>query len=481
MFLVRHAIRLVVREPRRTITSALGVTIASALLVSVVLFGTASGATVTRRALAALPIDAQSIVTPGADSAAASALISADPAVTAVLPFELVHFDSASLTKAGAATQTSVGVVVGVDPTYAITTGLFNVAQGTTTPGSVTISRDLATNLGATPGDTLTFRLSGGATVDLPVSGVVDINGADLLLGPTDAAHRAIGANAPTNVAVTDMATAQAIAAKIPVGAVATDPATTGSAPTGGSAVVVAPESAVRQEIHVRYDHAQLPGDPTAAQGWLDQIRRRIERQAGGAISIIDDASAALEPVAKDLAWGQVLFIFLALPGVALALVLSRFAAESVSEATRRDAALLRARGASIRELMGVFLGATAIMAVLGATVGAVIGLGLSVGVFGSELAATNAAAGVGVVVVLSIVVTTLLATLAAALPIRDQLRQEVAAGRQELQRVRRPLWQRLYLDVVTLASAALLYVLVGGSGVHPVLSAEGIRRSASP
>lgn len=474
MILLRHAVRLVVREPRRTVTSALGVTIAAALLVSVVLFGTASGATVTRRALATLPIDAQAIVAPGGDSVGSTALISADPAVTGVLPFELVHFDSASLTKAGAATQTSIGVVVGVDPTYAPTTGLFNVAQSTTTPGSVTISRDLATNLGATPGDTLTFRLPGGATVDLPVSGIVDITGADLLLGPTDAAHRAIGANAPTNVAVTDIATAQAIAAKVPAGASATDPATSGNAPTGGSAVVVAPESAVRQEIQIRYDHAQLPGDPTAAQSWLDGVRRRIERQAGGTLTVIDDASATLEPVAKDLAWGQVLFIFLALPGVALALVLSRFAAESGSDATRRHAALLRARGASSRAMMALFLGATAMTAVLGSLVGAVAGLWLSVAVFGSELAATNAAGAIATALLASIVVTTLLATLAAAFPIRQQLRDEVAAGRRELQRERRPLWQRLYLDVVALVSAGIIYVLVGGSGVHPVLNAEG-------
>jgi putative ABC transport system permease protein len=474
MVLIRHAVRLVLREPRRTVTSALGVSIAAALLVSVVLFGTASGATLTRRALATLPIDAQALLAAGADNAAAAALVSADPAVTGVLPFDLIHFDSASLTKSGAATQTGVGVVVGVGPTYTAATGLFRVSQGAAAPGSVTISRDLATNLGAIPGDKLTLHLPGGATMHLPVSGIVDITGADLLLGPTDAAHRAAGANPPTNVAVTDLATSRAILAKIPAGATATDPATTGGAPTGGSAVVVAPEPAVRQEIQVRYDHAQLPGDPSSAQPWLDQVRRRIERQAAGSLTMIDDAGATLEPVANDLAWGQVLFIFLGLPGVALALVLSRSAAESGAEATRRHAALLRARGASFRQLLGVFLGATAMTAALGSIVGAVIGLGLAAGLFGAELAATNAVSAVGFAIVLTIAATTLLATLAAALPIRDQLRHEVAAGRQELQRVRQPLWQRLYLDVVALASAVIVWILVGGSGVHPVLNVEG-------
>ncbi len=51
MILVQHAIRLVVRDGTRTLASVVGVAIASALITSVLLFGAASGATVTRRAL----------------------------------------------------------------------------------------------------------------------------------------------------------------------------------------------------------------------------------------------------------------------------------------------------------------------------------------------------------------------------------------------------------------------------------------------
>ena len=65
----------------------------------------------------------------------------------------------------------------------------------------------------------------------------------------------------------------------------------------------------------------------------------------------VDDASASLEPLAADLAWGQILFIFLALPGIVLALALSRLAADATADATRRHAALLRARGATQRQL----------------------------------------------------------------------------------------------------------------------------------
>ena len=103
MYLLRHAWRMVIRDPRRTLASLLGVAIASALVVSVVLFGTASGTTVTRRALATSPVDAQAILPPGVDRTAIIPSLAADPAVVAALPFDLVHFDGVELVKAGAA------------------------------------------------------------------------------------------------------------------------------------------------------------------------------------------------------------------------------------------------------------------------------------------------------------------------------------------------------------------------------------------
>jgi len=469
MFLLRHALQLVLREPRRSVAAALGVGIAAALITSVLLFGTASGATVTRRALADLPVDAQVVLAPGADPAAAESIVRADPAVRDVLPFELVHFNSATLQKSGSATQTSSGVLVGVDPGYSDKTGLFTAAQGTSAAGQITVSRDLATNLGAVPGDTVRFALPGGGTADLVVSGIADITGADLILGPVDAAHRAAGANPPVDVAVIDRASLNAIAAQIPAGVTSADPGAQG----GGSSPVFAPEPAVRQELQLRYDHAQLPGDPVSAQTWLTDVRHRIEGRGAGTFQVADDASASLEPIASDLVWGQILFIFLAFPGVALALALSRLAADATADATRRHAALLRARGATPRQLQRVFMGATALTAFAGAAVGAVIGVLLASARFGSELAASDPVGAILRALIIAIVASTVLATAAAAFPLRDQLRQEVALSRQELQRARAPLWQRLYLDVLAIVAAIIVYVVVG-SGIHPVIGAEG-------
>lgn len=476
MNILTHAWRLVRREPRRAAASALGVTIASALLMSIVLFGAASGTTVSRRALAALPMDAQAILAPGFDAGAAASLVTADPAVSTSAPLDLVHFDAATRTTATAATQASAGVLVGIDPGFTDTTGLFRLSAGSVKAGEITVSRDLATNLGLVPGDRATFSLPGGGRADFVVSGVVDITGADLLLGPIDAAHRAVAANAPTNVAVTDRQTLATVAAGIPAGAVATDPASSATAPTAGSGTtspVLAAEPAVLREILLRYDHAQLPGNPTDAQRWLDLVRRRIERAAAGSVTVVDDASATLEPVAKDLAWGQVLFIFLGLPGIVLALALSRFATDASADATRRHAALLRARGATRSQILATFLGSAALTSFLGAIVGATAGVVLSLLVFGPELLAADPITTIASAGLVTIIASATLSTIAASLPLRDQLQGELAGGRHELLRTRPVLWARLYLDVIALVAAAVIFLTIGGK-TQPVLTTEG-------
>ncbi|MEP7360540.1 MAG: ABC transporter permease [Chloroflexota bacterium] len=470
-YLETHAARLVLRDLKRTAAIGLGIALGAALLTSVVMFGTASGSTVTRRALAGVPVDAQVLLAPVADPQAAAATVASDPAVATILPFELVAFDTAAAAKSGTATQTSAGVLIAADQAYTTTTGLFPVIQGALSPGLIAVSRDLATNLGVVPGDGIAFTLPGGGTTNLVIGGIIDTAGADLVLGPTDAAHRAAGTNPPTNVALTDRATLDAVAALVPSDAVPAPPP--GQQAQPGSPVVNA-DPAVRRELHVRYDHAQLPGDPTAAQQWLDGVRHRIEIQGAGAFSVVDDAAAALEPVASDLLWGQVLFVFLALPGVLLALAISRLAADATGEATRRHIALLRARGASRRQIARVMLESAAAVSLTAAVVGSVGGAVVAWLLFGPTFAGIDALSTALVAVSLSVLLVTVLATIVAALPLREQIRGELAVERQEIKRSATPFWQRYYLDLMALGAAAVVFVLTGGTGIHPVFNAEG-------
>ncbi|MBA2380543.1 MAG: FtsX-like permease family protein [Chloroflexi bacterium] len=471
MTVARHAIRLFVRNGRRSITAMVGTALAAGLLSSVLLFGAASGTTVTRRALADVQVDAQVVLEPGVAAADALAAVAADPAVRTVLPFDLVHVDSAELAKTGSATQTSSGVIVGIGPDYTNKTGLFGIVSGQLRSKSIAVSRDLASNLGAVSGDQVTFHLPGGATISLPVSGVIDTSGADLVLGPLDAGHRAAGANPPANVAVMPIADLEALVfPKVPLGAVATDPAANGTA----AAPVFAPEPAVRREVDVQIDHAQVPGNPLMAQPWLDLVRHRLDRAGAGSFRTVDDAQAALEPLAADLAWGQILFLFLALPGILLAVSLVRLAADATQDSTRRHAALLRARGATVGELTVVFAVSTLLATFLGAVAGVALGTAMAEVLFGGALVAAGGPGEIALIAGWSVVGATLLGGITAGLSLRSGLKGEIAAGRSELVRVRRPIWQRLRIDVLLLAAGVAVYFLTANGGVHPVVGAEG-------
>lgn len=471
MIWVRQAALLVMRAPGRAALQGIASAIAAALFASVVLFGVASGATLTRRAVAGVAVDAQVVLAPGADATAAARIAAADPAVQATLPFDLVHFDAASLDRAGVGTSTSVGVIVGVDPRYEQQIHLFSASQGSQRPGTILMSRDLATNLGAVPGDRLSFALPGGGTVVLPTSGIVDITGADLILGPVDAAHRSVGANPPANVAVLDRATLQSLVLpKVPGAAVAHEAGAGGPA----GAAVLAPEPAARRELHLRYDHEQLPGDPVEAQRWLDGVRHRLERAGGGAFQVADDASASLEPVAGDLAWGQILFLFLGLPGVLIALGLSGLSAAASVGATQRQGALLRARGATERQLAAILLTSGAIVAAVGSLVGALFGVLLAWLLVSTDLSGADPLASALRVVAIAVVVVTGLTVAANAVSVRASLRDELIGARMEVRRTLRPLWQRFYLDLAALIGGTATFLLVNANGLHPVLNAEG-------
>lgn len=482
MTLAGHVIRLLVRNPRRSVTTIVGTALAAGLVSAVLLFGVASETTLTRRALADVPVDEQVVLAPTSDAAAAQAMVTADPAVRDASPFTLVHFDSAELTAGGAATQTSSGVIVGIDPGYIAMTGWFTPVSGEVAPGGIAISRDLSSNLGATAGDTIAVHLAGGATVELKVTGIVETTGADLVLGPLDPTHRAAGANPPANVAVMSLADAtKLVIPRVPAGATSSPDSsdTSGAGSSGGSSQaggavvpVFASEPAVRREVHLRIDHLLVPGDPVAAQAWLDSVRRRLDRQGAGAYQVVDDASAALEPVAGDLAWGQILFLFLSLPGVVVALWLERLAADATRDSTRRHAAWLRAHGAGPRTLLAVFVGSTAMATMCGTVAGFAVGGIVAWALFGGDLWAAGGALPILEVATLTIVGLTALGAILAAVLLRADLARELRATRGELTRTPRPAWDRFHVDALALVAGLVALFLIPTA--RPAITTEG-------
>ncbi|MFI5245967.1 MAG: FtsX-like permease family protein, partial [Gemmatimonadales bacterium] len=187
-------------------------------------------------------------------------------------------------------------------------------------------------------------------------------------------------------------------------------------------------------------------------------------------VVFVDNLSASLNSAAGDALYAETLYIMLAVPGALVALALAYLAALGTVERDRRDLALLRARGASRRSLL--FLAAVESLAI-GLAAGA-LGTGgalLAVHLTGSGggVGPSRIAATFGLCVALAFA-GALAARVAASMAV---LRVSVSEGRRGVLRVEQPLWRRLYLDVLCLATSGLIYWLTARTGFSAVVNPD--------
>ena len=134
-------------------------------------------------------------------------------------------------------------------------------------------------------------------------------------------------------------------------------------------AVGVAPGPGVSTQIHAQRAH-HLPPDPAAAYIAVTGAARNLEARSAGAALVGDNLGAALDAARSDAAYAQVLFLFLGLPGAVLAALLTATIASAGSTRRRAEQALLRARGATARQLLGLVGVEAAVVGITGAALG---------------------------------------------------------------------------------------------------------------
>ncbi|CAN5731585.1 hypothetical protein BH10CHL1_BH10CHL1_06320 [soil metagenome] len=465
-----YAWAAVLRNGYRTLGMLLGTLLATGLLSAVLFYIDASAAHMTQTALVNVPVDLQVIAT-SSDLQLTSlrTQLAAQAGVAGLTPFSLASFSRSQLT-GERTTATTAGALLAVEPYYFTLFAHPQIVQGQFSRDGVLISKDLATNLGAKPGDSLQLHFAAPVPAfSTKVSGIVDMAGADLLFAPTDVQHRQAAFNPPANVIIIDYArfNEQLRAALLTTAA---QPVANGPAVNG---VVSANTRPVVEQLHIHLDRAQLPGDPLQAQSVTEQLRRRLERQAPGQITVLNNLSDVIENVKGDILWAKILVVFLAGPGILLAAYLSRYATVNLIAAQRRELALLRARGATPNQVMGISMAISAIIAMSGVMLGLMLGLGTVVW-------ATNA--GIlsnGALLLNSALVTVgaglLFALGAIILPTRALYLAEVQAGRRQVvEEGRQPIWQRFHLDLLCLVTGLSILVITQRNGFAPVVNGEG-------
>ena len=376
------------------------------------------------------------------------------PSVKQALTARFTQSPGLTATTHGTTQTTGAAQVLGLGPGYAAAfPGELRLLSGSL--GGVLIAQQTASNLHVAPRDTVTVARPGAKPAQVTVSGVVDLPYADSLFQKVGALPGAQATAPPDNVLILP----QAEFARVE-----------------GPVIAARPEL-IHTQIHATLSHA-LPSSPSAA---FDQITARahnLESLLTGAGIVGDNLGAALDTARQDALYAQILFLFLGVPGAILAGLVTAQIASAGAGRRRRDAALLRTRGASTRTLVRLALAET----LFAGAIGVVVGLGAALLIGQSSFGTASFGAGTVSAILWSTgaaIVGLAIAAWSIALPaLRDARALTVAGQRRQIGRVTRsPVWARFGLDFVALAIAGFVYWQASQNGYQLVLAPEGVQQ----
>jgi putative ABC transport system permease protein len=439
----------------RVAGSAAGIALTVALLAILALFLVGAGASMTSRAISAVPIDWQVQLVPGADADQDAMRKALDKTALIQAVRQVSYADVAGLeASTGDTVQTTgPGQVIAFDDNY-LRDFPMEVRFLSGSRDGVLIAQQTAANLHAGPGDSVTIKRIDLPPLTVTVAGVVDLPDADSLFQAVGLPPQAAPQAPPDNVLVLPQAEWKR----------AFDPQ-----------AKARPDTA-RLQLHVRLVRDALPPDPVSAFTFVTGAARNLEAKIAGQALVADNLGSRLGAVREDARYASVLFLFLGLPGVALALVLT-FAVTSSGAARRRiEQALLRVRGASSRTILALSAAEATVAAVAGTVLGIAAALCLGPFVLGLRMIPGVTAPILGLVVIAGLV-----AGFAAYLypAWRDMRLSTVSAARRTVAAAGQPRWQRLWLDVLLLAAAGLFFWQSASTGYQIVLAPEGVAATA--
>jgi putative ABC transport system permease protein len=458
----RLAIMGLWRTPGRTLLRLAVLAAAVSLLGSMLLFVYDSLGTMTATAVRSVPLDWQGPVGSYAQATRAAAATAREAdvqqaAAAATAPFA----GSTHVSTAVGTVRSSGGSILAVPTNYPGHFRTMRFLRGGLVPGQIVLDQQLAATLQAGVGDTITITPTRGSPArSFRVSGVALVTAPDVVFQPLNPLLGPAPAQPPAEVIVMPLATF----------ARTLGPAYSSAAGSSSTAAVPGAQTGVQWQVQAQVRPASLTGAPNTALATATQIRNRVERDLLGRVQFVDNLGDGLNSAAGDALYAETLYIMLAVPGAIVALGLAYLAALGTVERDRRDLALLRSRGATRRQLVVFATLESVIVGILAGLAGAGVAL----------LAVRWAIGTVPVTVARALALVggcVLLATLGAAAARLgagiDAFRASISEGRRRVRRGARPLWQRLYLDLIALGVSGLIYWLTASTGFSAVVNPD--------
>ena len=429
--------------------AAFGVGMAVALLALLGLFVSHSAATMTVRAASTVAPDWQVQLVGTTDATNAQRAVQESEPGAIIQIVNYADIKSLSATTQGSVQTTGHGKAVGLDRSY---TKMF-ARQFRLLAGSLDgplLAQQTVANLHVAPGDQITLEPLTGLPEIITVSGIVEMPNADQFFQIVGATPQAALIAPPDNVIILPQENWNALFA---------------------DQLDSMPQTASRQ-LHISIDHVSLPNDPVAAYVAAAGRANNLSAKLAGEGNIANNLAARLDGVRLDALFAKVLFLFLGVPGAAVALLLTMLIVQSTTDRRRREFALLQLRGATTSQtvmLVGIealTVGlAGSVLGMLAAWVIAHSWMLLPTGF--PELVWFVLAITSGLVAVLLIFFSSTW----------TMLHRTVGENLSsiDVHSSTKPAWQRLWLDVILLVIAIIVFWQTAATGYRVVTAPEGV------
>jgi putative ABC transport system permease protein len=453
----------VTRAPRRLVLGALGVAFPVAMFAATLFFIDDANRAMTQVALDPVQIEMRALATSlNVDMNSVAQQLSGAPGVTRVEPFAATDV----VVSAPGAGQWTARLFA-VNPSYFRDRPWLHVTSGSLGSGAL-LDQSLKDISGFSSASQVTIRLPGDAppiALQRPVTGTVDLRSASTWFAVPYGEVQGDVVSVPRALVI-DYATFQHDIL----------PALQTWATQGGISPVLDPGATdlppVSLEAHVSVDHTAYPSDPGRAAAWSEQLRRILEARAAGSILVADNAADTLTLAQADATNAKILFLLLGIPGVLAAGALGLAAGSALSEAHRKEEALLRLRGATGAEVARLAAMQAAFAGILGSLLGLIVA-GAAVGFVAGRPVWRGVPAGrLALTASLAILIGTVATVIRLLRLRRAGRRSEVALERHALERGWRPVWMRAYIDIVLIAVGLVILginVLAGGLSQTPI------------
>lgn len=448
-FIIKWLKGIIVCRWERLGGTVAGVGLTVTMLASLGIFISSSSTTMTRRAISKVPVDWQVLLSSNTDGKAVKSAIKNTTSYTALEQVGYADVSGFTASTGGTVQTTGPGKVIGISALY---THYFpsEIRHLTGAVQGVLIAQQTAANLHAKEGDTVTIKRMNLPPVHVKVDGVVDLPDADSFFQAIGVPPGTAPQAPPDNVLIIPDTKWHQIF----------DPE-----------IKIRPDS-VHTQYHVRIKH-NLPVSPDAAFIAVNRLANNLEARIAGSAVVGNNLAARLAGVRADALYARVLFLFLGLPGVILAILLTLVIAASGKDHLLFEQALLRVRGATIAQILKF----EAIEAFIAGAGGVILGISLTYaagrliippGTMMTRLAffSITGAAMAGFFI----------AVAAIMYPAWKRASHfTVAASKAMIKHGDNCLWQKIYLDFAMLGVALFEYWRTAVTSYQVVVAPEGV------